>query len=49
LNIVDAFRYGILGIYDVSVILGFSLVCALFTILSTWSLILLQRGTGLRT
>jgi ABC-2 type transport system permease protein len=49
LNIVDTFRFGILGISDVNIYLGFALVCTLFIILVVWSLILLQKGTGLRT
>lgn len=49
LNIVDTFRFGILGVSDVSVLFGFSLVCILFFLMVFWSLILLQKGTGLRT
>jgi ABC-2 type transport system permease protein len=48
-NIVDTFRYGILGISDVNVGFGFFMVCTLVVILAIWSLILLQRGTGMRT
>jgi ABC-2 type transport system permease protein len=48
-NIVDTFRYGILGISDVNVGFGFLMVSVLVVILSIWSLILLQRGTGMRT
>jgi ABC-2 type transport system permease protein len=47
-NIVGTFRYGILGISDVSVAFGFLMVFTLVVILSLWSLILLQRGTGMR-
>lgn len=49
LNIVDTFKYGMLGITDINVYFGFSLTCALFIVLFVWSLILLRRGTGLRT
>lgn len=49
LNMVDTFRYGILGISDVNIYFGFSITCALFVILLAWSLILLRNGTGLRT
>jgi len=49
LNIVDTFRYGMLGVTDINVYFGFSLTCGLFIILFIWSLVLLQRGTGLRT
>jgi ABC-2 type transport system permease protein len=49
LNIVDTFRYGMLGISDVSVYFGFSLVSLLFVGLFILSLILLKKGIGLRT
>jgi len=49
LNVVDTFRYGMLGISDVNVYFGFSLVCILFIVLFTWCLFLLQKGVGLRT
>lgn len=49
LDIVDTFRYGILGASDVNIYFGFSMVFALFLILLLWCLILLRKGTGLRT
>jgi ABC-2 type transport system permease protein len=49
LDIVDTFRYGILGVSDVNIYVGFSMICVLFIIFLVWSLILLQRGTGMRT
>ncbi|MDR3490457.1 MAG: ABC transporter permease [Gammaproteobacteria bacterium] len=49
LNIVDTFRFGILGISDVNVYFGFTMVGTLFIILLTWCLIMLKRGTGMRT
>lgn len=49
LNIVDTFRYGMLGISDVNFYFGFSLVCILFIALFIWCLFLLQKGVGLRT
>jgi ABC-2 type transport system permease protein len=49
LNIVDTFKYGMLGITDINVYFGFSLTCGLFIVLFIWCLILLRRGTGLRT
>ncbi len=49
LNIVDSFRYGMLGTSDISIEFGFSLVCVLFIVLFVWCLILLRKGTGLRT
>jgi ABC-2 type transport system permease protein len=48
-DIVDTFRYGILGISDINISVGFSLVCLLFITLSLWSLILLHRGTGTKS
>ena len=49
LNIVDTFRYGIIGISDVNLYFGFILICVLFGTLFVWCLYLLKRGTGLRT
>jgi ABC-2 type transport system permease protein len=49
LDIVDTFRYGILGISDINVYVGLSIVCLLFVVFTAWSLVLLQRGTGMRT
>jgi ABC-2 type transport system permease protein len=49
LNVVDTFKYGMLGVSDISVYFGFSLVCTLFIVLFVWSLWLLKKGVGLRT
>ncbi len=49
LNIIDTFRYGLLGISDVNIYFGFSLVCGLFIVLLIWCLILMNKGVGLRT
>lgn len=49
LNIVDTFRYGMLGVSDVNVYVGFGLVSILFVILLVVCLILLRKGVGLRT
>ncbi len=48
LNIVDTFKYGMLGITDVSVYVGFAMTVILFVVLFVWSLYLLRRGVGLR-
>jgi len=48
LNIVDTFRFGMLGISDVNVFLGFSLVMIFFIILFCWALYLLKCGTGIK-
>lgn len=49
LNMVDTFKFGMLGVSDINVHFGFSLVCALFIVLFFWCLVLLRRGTGLRS
>ncbi len=49
LNIVDTFRQGMLGTSDIDVRFGFLLVTVLFLILIGWCMMLLRRGTGLRT
>lgn len=49
LAIVDSFRFGVLGISDLNIYYGFTLVLLLFIILLFWSLFLLQRGVGLRS
>jgi ABC-2 type transport system permease protein len=49
LNVIDTFRFGMLGISDVNIYFGLSLVCLLFVILFIWSLKLMRKGTGLRS
>jgi len=49
LNIVDTFRYGMLGISDMNALFGFFLICVLFIVLFIACLLLLEKGTGLRT
>lgn len=49
LNIIDTFRYGILGISDVNIYFGMSLVSGLFIVLFIWCLRLMNKGVGLRT
>ncbi|MEO8306442.1 MAG: ABC transporter permease [Pseudomonadota bacterium] len=48
LHMVNAFRYGFLGTSDVSVPGAFALMIALVVGLFSWSLVLLNRGTGIR-
>jgi ABC-2 type transport system permease protein len=48
-NIVDTFKYGMLGVSDLSIYYGFSLVCGLFIVMMVLSLVLLQKGIRLRT
>ncbi len=49
LNIVDTFRYGMLGISDIPVAFGFTLICVLFIVLFVLCLVFLKKGIGLRT
>ncbi len=49
LNIVDSFKYGMLGKVDINIYFGFSLVCVLFIVLFVWSIFLLKKGVGLRS
>jgi ABC-2 type transport system permease protein len=44
---VNAFRYGFLGISDVEVRLAFLIVGGTLLALLLWALVLLRRGTGL--
>lgn len=48
-NIVDAFKFGMLGSSDLSIYYGFTLVCGLFIFMLIWALLLLQKGVGLRS
>lgn len=48
-DIVDAFKFGMLGSAEMSMFFGFSLVCGLVIVLITWCLILMNRGIGLRS
>ncbi|VVC74751.1 Inner membrane transport permease YadH [Aquicella siphonis] len=48
LDMVDTFRYGLLGVSDLNVYWGFSLVCLLFVILFFWAWALLHKGIGIK-
>lgn len=48
LDMVDTFRFGMLGISDINVFLGFSLVMIFFITLFSWALYLLNNGTGIK-
>ena len=48
LHMVNAFRYGFLGTSDVSVPGAFAIMIVLVIGLFSWSLVLLNRGTGIR-
>jgi ABC-2 type transport system permease protein len=49
LYMVNAFRYGFLGASDVSVALAFAMTSFLILLLTIVALVLLKRGTGLKT
>ena len=49
LYMVNAFRYGFLGISDVELPLAFAIVSGSILVLAMWALILLYRGTGLKS
>lgn len=48
LYMVNAFRYGFLGVTDVEIHLAFLIVGGSILVLLLWALILLRRGTGLK-
>ena len=48
LYIVDAFRFGILGVSDISISIAFSIILVCIIGLITFALYLLNSGTGLR-
>ena len=49
LYMVNGFRYGMLGVSDVSLVMTYGVILAAGTILFACCLYLLRRGTGLRT
>jgi len=49
LYMVNGFRYGMLGVSDVSLVQTYGVILIAGAVLFAWSLILLHRGTGLRT
>jgi ABC-2 type transport system permease protein len=49
LYMVNGFRYGMLGVSDVSLVMTYSVIVIAGAILFGWCLVLLGRGTGLRT
>jgi ABC-2 type transport system permease protein len=48
LYMVNAFRYGFLGISDVDIRLAFAIIGGFVLFLTVWALVLLSRGTGLK-
>jgi len=49
LYMVNGFRYGMLGVSDVSLVKTYGVIIIAGAILFGWAMILLHRGTGLRT
>jgi ABC-2 type transport system permease protein len=49
LYMVNGFRYGILGVSDVSLTQTYGVILAAGGLLFCWCMVLLHRGTGLRT
>ncbi len=49
LYMINAFRYGILGVSDIDITLAFAIVLAFVVALFGYSLWLLDRGTGIRS
>lgn len=48
-DLVDTFKYGMLGKSDLNIYLGFTLVSGLLIVLAAWALILIRTGKGLRS
>lgn len=48
LYMVNAFRYGILGVSDIPVAAAFAIILGFIAALTTYALYLLHKGTGLR-
>ena len=49
LYMVNAFRYGFLGVSDIPVVLAFTIILGFIVVLGTWALVLLNRGTGIKS
>ena len=49
LYMVNAFRYGILGVSDINIYRAFTIIIAFIVLLTGYALYLLQRGTGIKT
>jgi ABC-2 type transport system permease protein len=48
LDIIDSFRYGLLGVADLNINLGISLIFIFFICMFIWALRLLQKGVGIK-
>ena len=47
-NMVDTFRFGILGVSDLPSYYGFSVVLSMFVVLFVWAWVLLCKGVGIK-
>src|SRR5690554_6982920 len=48
LHLVNTFRYGVLGVSDINIMVALSKLVVFVVLLTLWSLWLLNKGTGLR-
>ena len=46
---VNAFRYGLLGVSDINISTAFTIILAFVALLGGFALYLLHRGTGLKS
>ena len=49
LYMVNAFRYGMLGVSDIDITHAFLIICLFILVLGTFAMVLLNRGTGIKT
>jgi len=49
LYMVNAFRFGFLGVSDIPVGAAIAIILGFLVVLSTWALLLLNRGTGIKS
>lgn len=49
LYMVNAFRYGMLGVSDINIFTAFAIICIFIVILAGFALFLLHRGTGIKS
>ena len=49
LYMVNAFRYGILGVSDINIYRAFAIISAFIILLTSYALYLLHKGTGVKT
>ena len=49
LYMVNAFRYGMLGVSDINIYTAFTIICAFIVVLAGYALYLLHRGIGIKS